>query len=106
MIIMGNTPLAIILGITAYSLLYIGLVLEKKGASMLPKIEGTGFFQNIKNLLTNKIWMLGLILTSNQWWLYAMALDLGSLSLVTPLLGVGLVVLVIFSYFYLKESVG
>jgi drug/metabolite transporter (DMT)-like permease len=105
MIEMGNTPLAIILAITAYALLYIGLVLEKKGASMLPKIEGQGFFQNIKNFLTNKIWMLGLILTSIQWWLYAIALKEGSLSLVTPLLGVGLVVLVIFSFFYLKEPI-
>ena len=102
---MGNSILAIILGIVSYSMLNIGLVLEKKGADELPKIEGQSFFSNMKNFLTNKTWVTGLLLTSVQFGIFAIALDLGSLSLVTPLLGVGLIVLMIFSHFYLKEKI-
>lgn len=97
--------LAIFLAILAYSMVNIGMALEKKGAAELPHIEEQSFFQNVKNFLKNKFWLIGFILTNIQWVFFLIALEYGSLSLVTPMMGVGLVVLVIFSYFYLKEPI-
>ncbi len=102
---MGNPTIAIILSLIAYTLLNIGIVLQKKGASSLPQVEHQALWDNVKNFLSNKIWVTGLILTSIPWFIYLFAIDYGSLSLVTPFNGWGIVVLVIFSYFYLKESI-
>ncbi|HMF30399.1 MAG TPA: DMT family transporter [Candidatus Lokiarchaeia archaeon] len=100
---MSNVIAAIILALLAYTMLNIGLVMQKKGASDLPQVEHQSLTSNIKNFATNKIWMVGLILTSVQYLLYLLALDYGSLSLVSAFTGWGIVVLVLFSFFYLKE---
>ena len=97
--------LAILFAILAYSMLNIGLALEKKGAAELPVIEEEKFFRNLKNFFTNKIWITGFILTNIQWIFFLLALEFGDLSLVTPMMGIGLVALVLFSYFYLKEPI-
>lgn len=102
---MANSALAIFYAIISYSMLNIGLCLQKKGAASLPNIEGESLVANIKNFLSNREWIIGFTLTCVQWIFYAMAIDLGSLSLVTPMIGIGLVVLVVFSYFYLKEPI-
>lgn len=97
--------LAILLGLLAYALLNIGLVLEKKGADSLPAIEATSAWGNMKNFLSCKIWLLGFILTALQWIFLFLALALAPLSLITPLLGFGLAILTIFSHFYLHETI-
>lgn len=102
---MENPIISIFLALVAYTMLNIGLVLEKKGASSLPQVEHQTLIENVKNFLYNKVWLIGLILTSVQWFFYLFALDYGSISLVTPFNGWGIVVLVTFSYFYLKESI-
>ncbi len=102
---MANPIIAIILALIAYTLLNIGFVLQKKAASSLPQVEHQSLWTNIKNFIGNKMWVIGLILTSIPWFLYLFAIDYGSLSLVTPFNGWGIVVLVIFSYFYLKEPI-
>ena len=99
------TALAIIFAILSYSLLNIGFALEKKAAAELPKIEEQSTWHNLKNFLTNKTWMFGFFLVNIQWVFFLFALEWGSLSLVIPMAGVGLIVLVIFSYFYLKEPI-
>jgi multidrug transporter EmrE-like cation transporter len=102
---MSNIILAICLGILSYSMLNIGMGLQKKGAATLPKIEQESFGRNIKNFFTNKVWVIGFILVQSQWVLLTLALEMGSLSIVTPLMSVGMIALVIFSYFYLKEPI-
>ena len=97
--------LAILLGLLAYAMLNIGLVLEKKGADSLPAIEATSAWGNMKNFLSCKIWLLGFILTASQWIFLFLALALAPLSLITPLLGFGLAILTIFSHFYLHETI-
>ncbi len=97
--------LAILFGILSYSMLNIGLALEKKAAAELPAVEKHSFFSNIKNFLTNKVWLFGFLLTSVQWFLFLIALQFGSVSLVTPMMGIGLAVLVLFSVFFLKEKI-
>ncbi|MGC9780017.1 MAG: EamA family transporter [Candidatus Heimdallarchaeota archaeon] len=97
--------LAIFLGILSYSMLNIGMGLQKKGAACLPKIEKQSFGQNMKNFFTNKTWLIGFLLVQIQWGFLAMALDFASVSIITPLMSVGMVALIIFSYFYLKEPI-
>ena len=96
---------AILLGLAAYSVFNIGSALQKKGASLLPGIHRTSFLGNLKNFSTNRIWLTGFFLTCLQWWLLSLALDFGSLSLVSPLRGAGIVVLAFFSRFYLREAI-
>jgi len=97
--------LAVFLGLLAFAIFNIGLVLEKKGADALPPIEDTSAIQNLKNFLGNKEWLIGFILTNVQWIFYLLALSMAPLSLIAPLLGFGIVVLTIFSHFYLHEKI-
>ncbi len=71
----------------------------------MPKIESQSGKQNIKNFLSNKIWLLGWILTTVQWYVALLAMPLLPLSLFSSLMGVNLTILVVFSYFYLKEPI-
>ena len=102
---MAWVVLAIFLGILSYSMLNIGMGLQKKGAASLPKIDEQTFKQNMKNFVTNKPWLIGFLLIQIQWGFLAFALDLASVSIITPLMSIGMVALIIFSYFYLKEPI-
>lgn len=102
---MTTVILAIFLGILSYSMLNIGMGLQKKGAASLPKIEQQSFIKNLRNFFTNKFWVIGFILVQVQWFFLTLALDFASVSIVTPLMSVGMVALVIFAYFFLKEPI-
>lgn len=102
---MANTILAILFGSICYSMLNISMVLQKKGASELPTIQNTDAKNNIKNFAKNKTWLLGFILLNLKDIPFWIALNYGPLSLVTPMAGFGLIVLVIFSKYYLKEEI-
>lgn len=100
-----NDVLAVILGTIANSIYNIGLVLKKKGACTLPDIEDNSVWQNIKNFSKCKIWVIGFSMTIFQWFILTAANMIGSLSLVAPTMGIGMIVLIIFSWFYLKEKI-
>jgi drug/metabolite transporter (DMT)-like permease len=102
---MVNLPLGLFIGILAGAMFSIGTVLQKKAAAVLPKIESQTGKQNIKNFLSNKTWLVGVILTTVQWYIALLAIPLLPLSLFSSLLGVNLAILVVLSYFYLKEPV-
>lgn len=104
-VVESRTLLSIGLAALAFSLLNVGLALEKKGASQLPNIEGAGAARSLRNFLTNPTWLIGFLLTNIQIVFLSLALGLGPMSLVTPMAGVGLVVLAAFSHFYLGESI-
>ena len=97
--------LAIFLGVLSYSMLNVGMGLQKKGAASLPKIEKQKVLQNLKNFFTNKTWLIGFFMVQSQWILLTMALDFAPISMITPLMSFGMVTLIIFSYFYLKEPI-
>lgn len=97
--------LAIFLGILSYSMLNIGMGLQKKAAAELPKIDKTSVGRNFRNFFTSKTWIIGFALVQIQWIPLTFALDLAPISIVTPLMSVGMVALVLFSYFYLKEKI-
>jgi drug/metabolite transporter (DMT)-like permease len=102
---MVDLPLGLFIGISAGAMWSIGTALQKKAAVALPKIETQSGKQNIKNFLSNKIWLLGWILTTIQWYIALFAMPLLPLSLFSSLMGVNLTILAIFSYFYLKEPI-
>jgi multidrug transporter EmrE-like cation transporter len=100
-----RTLLTVGLAALAFSLLNVGLALEKKGASQLPSIEGAGAARSLKNFLTNPTWLIGFVMTIVQLVFLSLALGLGPMTLVMPMAGVGLVVLAAFSRFYLGEVI-
>ncbi len=102
---MSSIWIGVVIAIIAYAMLNIGNALQKKGASELPPIENTSGKDNIKNFMKSKTWLLGFIMASVQWYIFLFALNFAPVSLLTPLMGVGLVILVLFSYFYLKEPI-
>ncbi|MHA1211772.1 MAG: DMT family transporter [Candidatus Heimdallarchaeota archaeon] len=96
--------LAIFLGMLSYGMLNIGMGLQKKAASSLPKINEVTVKRNFRNFFTNKIWLIGFSMVLVQWVFLTFAMEFAPISMITPLMSFGLVALVLFSYFYLKES--
>ncbi len=101
----SDNALAIILGVLANSIYNVGLVFKRKGACTLPEIEEQTAWQNIKNFAKCKSWVFGFSLTIIQWFPLMYAIKIGSLSLVAPTMAIGFIVLVIFSWLFLKEPI-
>lgn len=101
-----NLLWAIIAQLCATSLNFIGMTIQKKAANELPKIGlEAGLIKSVKNFLLNKEWIFGYVLNSISVILNSVALALAALSIIQPLYGFGLIVLVVFSHFYLKEKI-
>ncbi len=96
---MMNLPLGLFLGILAGTMFSIGTALQKKAAAELPKIESQTGRQNIENFLSNRTWVIGVILTTGQWYIALLAIPLLPLSLFSSLMGGNLAILVLFSHF-------
>ncbi len=96
--------ISIISGLVYAALYNIGFVLEKKAILLLPSEKKEGTLNLIKSILTNKLWLLGLILTVSSMGFYFLALLWAPLSAIAPLSGFGLVVLVVYAHLDLKES--
>jgi drug/metabolite transporter (DMT)-like permease len=102
---MSNYILAIVMAILAYGMLSFGNALQKKGATELPAIETTTAGQNVKNFMKNPKWLVGYMLGNVQIVFYWIALANGPISLVTPMAGAGMIVLVACSSYYLHERI-
>ena len=102
----STLALAIFLQIFSTSVNNIGMTIQKKAANEMPKInEEAGIFRSIKNMITNKRWMFGLLLNVSSTFLAAGSLALASISLIQPIYGFGLIVLVVFTHYYMKEKI-
>ncbi len=98
--------LAIFLQLVSTSINYIGMTIQKKAATKIPKIgPDTGYRKSLKNLIINKAWVFGLGLNASSTFFAAGAFALASITIIQPLYGFGLIVLVIFIRFYLKEKI-
>ncbi len=101
-----NLLWAIIAQLCATSLNFIGMTIQKKAANELPKIGlEAGLLKSVKNFLLNKEWIIGYGLNGVSVLLNSLALALAAISIIQPLFGFGLIVLVVFSHFYLKEKI-
>ncbi|MHA2290293.1 MAG: DMT family transporter, partial [Promethearchaeota archaeon] len=91
--------IGIIIGIIAYSMLYLGKGIQKyaiegyKDDKIRVKSKNTGW------------WLFGTILTATNMFVHWVALIFAPINIIAPLEGVGLIVLILFSYYILKEII-
>ena len=85
-----------LIGIIAYTLLYLGKGIQKYS------IEGIKKEKSFKNSL---IWLFGTILTTSYMFIQWIALLYAPINIIAPLNAFGLIVLIIFSYYILKEGI-
>ena len=88
----------IIIGIIAYVSLDLGKGIQKYA------IEGLKEDKTVKSKHSG-IWIFGTILTSIYMFIQWAALFFAPINLIAPLEGIGLIVLLIFSYYVLKEKI-
>ena len=101
-----NLLWAILAQLASTSFNFIGMTIQKKAANNLPLIgEEAGFLKSIKNFAQNKEWVFGFFLNFISVILSAVSFALAAISIVQPFYGFGLIVLVIFTHFYLKEKI-
>lgn len=93
-----NIPLGFIIGLIAYITLYLGKGIQKYA------IEGLKIDKKVKSKHSG-IWLIGTILTALYTLIQLVALWLAPINIVAPLEAVGLIILIIFSYFVLKEEI-
>lgn len=93
-----NIIIGIVIGLVAYVLLNIGKGLQKMG------IEGLKVDKKIKSK-NSGIWIFGTILTSTYMFVQWIALFFAPINVVAPLEGIGLIILILFSYFVLNEDI-
>jgi uncharacterized membrane protein len=90
--------IGIIIGIIAYVILNLGKGIQKMA------IEGYKANKTIKSK-NSGVWIAGTILTSLYMFIQWIALFFAPVNVVAPLEGVGLIVLILFSYFVLNEDI-
>ena len=87
-----------IIGIIAYVTLYFGKGIQKYG------IEGIKEDKSVKSKHSG-VWIFGTILTAIYLFIQWLALFFAPINIIAPLEGIGLITLIIFSYYVLKEDI-
>jgi uncharacterized membrane protein len=93
-----NTIIGIIIGLAAYMMVNFGRGLQKMA------IEGYKFKKNLKSK-NSWIWVFGSFLAIIYMFIQWIALLFAPINIIAPLEGVGLIVLILFSYFILNEDI-
>ncbi len=96
---------AMLLAVIAASGMSIGAVFQKKAAERLPKLGFPPSFRQLSGFFCCPSWLLALFVSIGSWIGYLFALANAPVSLIHPLLGLGLAVLALFSVLYLKEKI-
>lgn len=100
---MGNTVLGVALMLLSTSMMNVGAVLQKKAVDALPPFDTTPVLDSVKAVLRAPTWLLGWGMATFAIVLNMVALGLADLSIIQPLNGFGLVVLVLASRLLLGE---
>jgi len=85
------------------SLMNVGSVIQKRAVDALPPLEGLRLDRAVRTVLGKPLWLIGWVMTASAMVLNWVALGFADISVIQPLGGVGLVVLAVFSRFYLGE---
>jgi drug/metabolite transporter (DMT)-like permease len=101
---MGNTLLGMAIMLVSTTCMNIGTVIQKKAVDKLPPMESQTVGDNVKGVVLNKIWIVGWLLTTLAMVLNMVALGYADMTVIQPLIGFGLVVLVASSHFILGEK--
>jgi drug/metabolite transporter (DMT)-like permease len=102
---MGSTFLGLGLMLISTSCMNVGTVIQKKAVDKLPAMEEQTISDNVKGVVGNKLWLVGWLLTTLAMLLNMIALGQADMTVIQPLIGFGLIVLVIFSRYYLGEEI-
>jgi drug/metabolite transporter (DMT)-like permease len=103
---MGNTALGVALMLLSTSMMNVGAVLQKKAVDTLPPFDRSPVLDSVKAVLRAPTWLLGWGMATFAIVLNMVALGLADISVIQPLNGFGLVVLVLASRALLGERLG
>lgn len=92
-----ESVLAVILALISTILFNIAPILQKEAVDLMDKIEAKNFIKSIIIMFKNKKWLLGTILSVLGGIPYVIALNLGGITIVQPLINFGFIVMVIFA---------
>ena len=103
---MSGPGLAVAVALLATAAYHLGLILEKRALARLPAIDARHAVRLLRVLLTAPAWLVGFCLMLCGFGLQVMALTLAPVSVVQPILGSGVVLLLVLSRIVLRETLG
>lgn len=103
---MAQAGIGIAVAAFATSAYNVGLIFEKRALGKLPSIDARHAFKLARTLLLSPVWLLGFALMLCGFGLQVVALTLAPVSVVQPVLGSGVVILVVLSRIVLRERLG
>jgi drug/metabolite transporter (DMT)-like permease len=103
---MGGPGLAVVVALLATTAYHLGLIVEKRALRELPAIDARHALRLLRILLSAPAWLAGFALMACGFGLQVVALTLAPVSVVQPVLGSGVVVLLVLSRVVLRERLG
>src|SRR5215472_13578246 len=103
---MTGAGLAVVVALLATTAYHLGLILEKRALANLPAIDARRALRLLRILLTAPAWLAGFGLMLCGFGLQVVALTLAPVSVVQPILGSGVVILLVLSRIVLRERLG
>lgn len=103
---MTGAAMAVVVALAATTAYHLGLILEKGALARLPAIDARHAGRLLRVLLTAPPWLAGFCLMLCGFGLQVVALTLAPVSVVQPLLGSGVVILLVLSRVVLRERLG
>src|SRR5260221_2008419 len=101
---MTGAGLAVVVALLATTAYHLGLIVEKRALAELPAIDARHAVRLLKVLLTAPSWLAGFLLMLCGFALQVIALTLAPVSVVQPVLGSGVVILLVLSRIVLRET--
>lgn len=103
---MTGVGLAVVVALAATTAYHLGLVLEKRALGRLPAIDARHAIRLLRTLAAAPSWLAGFSLMLCGFGLQVVALTLAPVSVVQPVLGSGVVILLVASRIMLREHLG
>jgi drug/metabolite transporter (DMT)-like permease len=101
---MSGADLAVVVALLATTAYHLGLIVEKRALARLPAIDARHAVRLLRVLLTAPSWLAGFVLMLCGFALQVIALTLAPVSVVQPVLGSGVVILLVLSRIVLRET--
>ncbi len=101
---MTGAGLAVVVALLATTAYHLGLIVEKRALAELPAIDARHAVRLLKVLMTAPSWLAGFVLMLCGFALQVIALTLAPVSIVQPVLGSGVVILLVLSRIVLRET--
>ncbi len=102
----GSPGLGIVVAALATTSYNVGLIFEKRALARLPAIDARHAVTLMRTVLLDAAWLVGFAMMACGFGLQVVALTLAPVSVVQPVLGSGVVILVALSRLVLRERLG